>query len=128
MSFSDIVVALCGYALLLLLNLAVPFGVQVVVQVLGADAVLAERDHLTGLFSRRAFDRRAKACLERGSRRQAYVVVSVIDLDRFKQLNDTYGHSTGDNALVSVSRALRDTTDDGAVIGRSGGEEFVIVR
>ncbi len=122
----DIVVALCGYALLLLLNLAVPFGVQVVVHVLGADAVLVERDQLTGLFSRRAFHRRAKACLERGSRRQAYVVVSVIDLDRFKQLNDTYGHSTGDNALVAVSRALRETTDDGAVIGRSGGEEFVI--
>jgi diguanylate cyclase (GGDEF)-like protein len=50
----------------------------------------------------------------------------VIDLDRFKQLNDSYGHSTGDDALVSVARALRDTTDDSAVIGRSGGEEFVI--
>ena len=47
----------------------------------------------------------------------------MIDLDRFKQLNDNYGHRTGDDALVSVARALRDTT---AVIGRSGGEEFVI--
>jgi diguanylate cyclase (GGDEF)-like protein len=112
--------------LLLLLNLAVPFGVQVVVHVLGTDAVRAERDQLTGLFGRRAFHRRAKACLEQAGRQQAYVVVSVIDLDRFKQLNDSYGHSTGDDALVSVSRALRDTTDDVAVIGRSGGEEFVI--
>jgi diguanylate cyclase (GGDEF)-like protein len=94
--------------------------------VLGADAVHAERDQLTGLFTRRAFHRRAKACLERGSQQQAYVVVTVIDLDRFKQLNDSYGHSTGDDALVSVSRALRDTNDDSAVIGRSGGEEFVI--
>jgi diguanylate cyclase (GGDEF)-like protein len=50
----------------------------------------------------------------------------VIDLDRFKQLNDSYGHSTGDDALAAVSRALRDTSGDGAVIGRSGGEEFVI--
>jgi diguanylate cyclase (GGDEF)-like protein len=122
----NIVAALCGYALLLLLNLAVPFGVQVVVHVLGADAMLAERDQLTGLFLRRAFHRRAKACLDRGSQQQAYVVVSVVDLDRFKQLNDNYGHSTGDDALVSVARALRDTTDDSAVIGRSGGEEFVI--
>jgi diguanylate cyclase (GGDEF)-like protein len=121
-----VVVALCGYALLLLLNLAVPFGVQVVVHVLGADAVRAERDQLTGLFTRRAFHRRAKACLELGSQQQAFVVVSVIDLDRFKQLNDSFGHSTGDDALVSVARALRDTTDDTAVIGRSGGEEFVI--
>ena len=49
-----------------------------------------------------------------------------IDLDRFKQLNDNYGHSTGDDAPASVARALRDTTDDTAVICRSGGEEFVI--
>ncbi|WP_293001259.1 GGDEF domain-containing protein [Mycobacterium sp.] len=118
--------AVCCCMLLLLLNLAVPFGIQVVVHVLGADAVRAERDQLTGLFTRRAFHRRAKACLEHGGQQQAYVVVSVIDLDRFKQLNDSYGHSTGDDALVSVSRALRDTTDDSAVIGRSGGEEFVI--
>jgi diguanylate cyclase (GGDEF)-like protein len=121
-----VVEALCAYGLLLLLNLAVPFGVQVVVHVLGADAVHAERDQLTGLFTRRAFHRRAKACLERGSQQHAFVVVTVIDLDRFKQLNDSYGHSTGDDALVSVSRALRDTNDDSAVIGRSGGEEFVI--
>jgi diguanylate cyclase (GGDEF)-like protein len=123
---SGIVSALSAYSLLLLLNLAVPFGIQVVVHVLGADAVHAERDQLTGLLTRRAFHRRAKACLEHAGRQQAYVVISVIDLDSFKQLNDSYGHSTGDDALVAVSRALRDTTDDTAVIGRSGGEEFVI--
>ena len=49
-----------------------------------------------------------------------------LDLDRFKQLNDNYGHSTGDDALASVAHALRDTTDDTAAICRSGGEEFVI--
>ena len=118
--------ALCCLPLLLLLNLAVPFGIQVVVHVLGADAVHAERDQLTGLLTRRAFQRRAKACLEQAGKQQAHFVVTVIDLDRFKQLNDNYGHSTGDDALVSVARALRDTNDDTAVIGRSGGEEFVI--
>ena len=123
---SNVPSAVCAYALLVLLNLAVPFGIQVVVHVLGADAVRADRDQLTGLFTRHAFHRRAKARLEQGCQQEAYVVVSVIDLDRFKQLNDSFGHSTGDDALVSVSRALRDTTDDSAVIGRSGGEEFVI--
>jgi diguanylate cyclase (GGDEF)-like protein len=123
---SNIVSALSAYSLLLLLNLAVPFGIQVVVHVLGADAVHAERDQLTGLLTRRAFHRRAKACLERGDKQQAFVVIAVIDLDRFKQLNDSYGHSTGDDALVSVANALRNTTDDAAVIGRSGGEEFVV--
>ena len=110
----------------MLLTLIVPFGVQVVVHVLGSDAMRAERDELTGLLTRRAFRRRAKAHLERGRDQVAHVVITMIDLDRFKQLNDNYGHRTGDDALVAVARALRDTTDDTAVIGRSGGEEFVI--
>jgi diguanylate cyclase (GGDEF)-like protein len=122
----NIVAALCAYTLLLVLNLAVPFGVQVVVHVLGADAVRAERDQLTGLWTRRAFRRRAKARLEQGRDQPAHFVITMIDLDRFKQLNDNYGHRTGDEALASVARALRDTTDDTAVLGRSGGEEFVI--
>ena len=63
--------AVCCCGLLLLLNLAVPFGIQVVVHVLGADAVRAERDQLTGLFTRRAFHRRAKAWLELGGQQQA---------------------------------------------------------
>jgi diguanylate cyclase (GGDEF)-like protein len=123
---SNVVSAVAAYTLLVLLNLVVPFGIQVVVHVLGADAVHAERDQLTGLLTRRAFHRRATACLEQSSKRRAHVVITVIDLDRFKQLNDSYGHSTGDDALVSVAQALRDATDDTAVIGRSGGEEFVI--
>jgi diguanylate cyclase (GGDEF)-like protein len=122
----NIISGVCACLLLLLLTLVVPFGVQVVVHVLGADAARAERDELTGLLTRRAFRRRAKACLEQGRDQLAHVVITMIDLDRFKQLNDNYGHRTGDDALVSVARALRDTTDDTAVIGRSGGEEFVI--
>jgi diguanylate cyclase (GGDEF)-like protein len=118
--------ALCGFSVVLLLNLAVPFGIQTVVHMLGTDAVRADRDQLTGLLNRHAFHRRAKACLMRGRDSQAHFVITVIDLDRFKQLNDNYGHSTGDDALASVARALRDTTDDTAVIGRAGGEEFVI--
>jgi diguanylate cyclase (GGDEF)-like protein len=121
-----IVAGLCDYLLLLLLNLAVPFGVQVVVHMLGTDAERAERDQLTGLLTRRAFRRRAKARLEQGRDVRGHFVIAVIDLDHFKQLNDNYGHGTGDDALVSVARALRDTTDDTAVICRSGGEEFVI--
>jgi diguanylate cyclase (GGDEF)-like protein len=118
--------ALCGYAVVMLVNLAVPFGIQTVGHVLGADAVLAERDQLTGLLHRRAFRRRVRSHLEQGCDRLGHLVVTVIDLDRFKQLNDRYGHSTGDSALIAVARALHDTTDDTAVICRSGGEEFVI--
>jgi len=122
----NIAFALCDYLLLLLLNLGVPFGIQVVVHVLSSDAVRAERDELTGLLTRRAFRRRAKARLEQSRNQFGHFVIAVIDLDHFKRLNDNYGHSTGDDALASVAGALRDTTDDTAIICRSGGEEFVI--
>jgi diguanylate cyclase (GGDEF)-like protein len=122
----NIVAGVSAYLLSLLLTLVVPFGVQVVVHVLGADAVRAESDQLTELLTRRAFRRRARARLVQSRDQLAHFVVTMIDLDQFKQLNDNYGHRTGDDALVSVARALRDTTDDTAVIGRSGGEEFVI--
>ncbi|MEE3063652.1 MAG: GGDEF domain-containing protein [Actinomycetota bacterium] len=121
-----IVAASCGYEVLLILNLAVPFGVQAVVYVLRADALQSERDQLTGLLNRGGFERRAKVLAEKLSEEFGHLVIAVIDLDRFKQLNDLHGHGTGDAALVSVARALRDTSDDATVIGRSGGEEFVI--
>jgi diguanylate cyclase (GGDEF)-like protein len=122
----NVVMALCDYLLLLLLTVAVPFGIQAVVQVLGTDAVRADSDQLTGLLTRRAFRRRAKARLQESREQLGHFVVTVIDLDQFKQLNDNYGHRTGDDALVSVAHALRDTTDDTTLICRSGGEEFVI--
>jgi diguanylate cyclase (GGDEF)-like protein len=121
-----IVAGMVDYLLLLLLSVAVPFGIQMVVYMLGSDAELAERDELTGLLTRRAFRGRAKDRLEQARHDLTHFVIAVIDLDRFKQLNDNYGHRTGDDALVSVARALRDTTDDTALICRSGGEEFVI--
>jgi diguanylate cyclase (GGDEF)-like protein len=121
-----VVAAVCGYEVLLILNLAVPFGVQMLVHVLRTDAIRAERDYLTGLLNRRAFHRRTKARLGQLGEQFGHLVITVIDLDRFKILNDVYGHRIGDEALVSVARALRDTTDGTAIIGRSGGEEFVI--
>jgi diguanylate cyclase (GGDEF)-like protein len=122
----NIVAALSAYAMLLLLNLAVPFGIQVLVHVLGADALRAERDELTGLLNRHAFYRRAGSRLEQGRDEPGHLVITVIDLDRFKLLNDNYGHSTGDAALASVAGVLLETTEDSAIICRSGGEEFVI--
>lgn len=123
---TNVVTALASYAVVLLLNLGLPFGIQTVGSMLGVDAVLAERDELTALLTRRAFHRRAEMRLKQGLDLGGHFVATVIDLDRFKQLNDSHGHRTGDDALASVARALRDTTDDTAVICRSGGEEFVI--
>jgi diguanylate cyclase (GGDEF)-like protein len=123
-----LVAGICGYEILLILNMAVPIGVQAVVYVLRTDAIRSERDQLTGLLNRIAFRRRAKVLLDKVHDEFGHFVITVIDLDRFKQVNDLHGHSTGDAALVSVARALRDTSDgDGTtVVGRAGGEEFVI--
>ncbi len=56
-----------------------------------------------------------------------YLVIAVIDLDDFKKVNDTQGHAVGDQALVAVGTALEENCSSSAVIGRVGGEEFVIV-
>ena len=58
--------------------------------------------------------------------RDAQLVVAMIDLDRFKMLNDSRGHSAGDEALVAVAGVLRRTCSTTAVLGRFGGEEFII--
>ncbi|WP_156297119.1 GGDEF domain-containing protein [Mycobacterium paragordonae] len=122
----NVVPAVCGLSLVLLLNLAVPFGIQAVVHVLGADAVRAERDQLTGLLNRRAFHRRVKARLAQEREQRLHLVVAMIDLDRFKLLNDQHGHHAGDTALIAVARALRESAGDTALVGRAGGEEFVV--
>lgn len=123
---SGVVSALCAYTVILTSSLSVPFGIQAVAQVLGVDAMRAERDQLTGLLNRRAFRRRASRHLQRDRSLPDQLVVTVIDLDRFKQLNDQHGHSTGDAALVAVANALRECTDERALLARVGGEEFAI--
>jgi diguanylate cyclase (GGDEF)-like protein len=122
----NLVAALGAYLMLLVLNLVAPVGIQVAVQLLGTDAVLAERDQLTGLLTRHAFYRRAETRLGQGRDQRGYFLITVIDLDRFKLLNDNFGHSTGDDALASVARALLEISQDTAIVCRSGGEEFVI--
>jgi diguanylate cyclase (GGDEF)-like protein len=55
------------------------------------------------------------------------VSVAIFDLDHFKRINDTFGHSTGDAVIVAFARLLRATAPAGAVVGRQGGEEFVLL-
>jgi diguanylate cyclase (GGDEF)-like protein len=117
--------ALCAYGVMLVVNIAVPYGIQIIVHTLGVDVLQADRDHLTGLYHRRAFYQRTTS-LVAGQRGHAHLVMAMIDLDRFKQLNDAHGHSQGDLVLAAVGRTLRDRTQPGAVVGRAGGEEFLV--
>jgi diguanylate cyclase (GGDEF)-like protein len=82
----------------------------------------ASTDGLTGLSNRRATSELVGRLLRGGST----VAVAMVDLDRFKQLNDTFGHEAGDRALRSFAEVARKALRDDDVIGRWGGEEFVI--
>jgi diguanylate cyclase (GGDEF)-like protein len=120
--------ALAGVDLWLVLqvNIALPLAIQILVRALGVDLLRADRDPLTGLLNRRAFQTETLGLLSDGPGRDDYLVVALIDLDSFKALNDARGHSAGDDALVDVARALRASTTDTTVIARSGGEEFLL--
>jgi diguanylate cyclase (GGDEF)-like protein len=85
----------------------------------------AELDALTGTFNRRSIDQwLARAFLE-ASRRQQALSLLFIDIDHFKSINDRLGHAGGDHCLREVAAALRGALEEGDLLGRYGGEEFV---
>ena len=90
-------------------------------------AALARTDPLTGLLNRRGLNEALDRETARARRTGATVALVLLDLDRFKVLNDTLGHQAGDAALVSVAELLRRGLRAGDVAGRWGGDEFVIV-
>ena len=84
-------------------------------------------DSLTGLFNRRAFERKITDEFERAKRYGHPLSVLILDIDNFKQINDTYGHHGGDKALVKISETLREKTRRSDFPSRYGGEEFVLI-
>jgi diguanylate cyclase (GGDEF)-like protein len=124
--YYDAVLAGCAFLLLLMPIVAFPFAVQWLVHALGNDVRHSSRDALTGLLTRRAFHQSAYALLLRRREGPSYLGVAMIDVDNFKRLNDTYGHPTGDKALVAIGGALRLACPPTSMIARFGGEEFVV--
>jgi diguanylate cyclase len=88
---------------------------------------LVREDQLTGSLNRRGLDDVFEREAARSERRQSPLCVAMLDLDDFKRLNDTYGHSAGDGALIHVVRVIKDTLRTMDVIGRFGGEEFMVI-
>jgi diguanylate cyclase (GGDEF)-like protein len=87
----------------------------------------AFRDPLTGAQNRAAFDEALQRDVELARRQGTSVSVLVIDIDHFKQVNDTYGHRFGDDVLRAVAHAVGDTIRRSDVLYRYGGEEFVVL-
>ncbi len=88
---------------------------------------MAERDDLTGLLNRRKFMERAQAELNRGHRNNRPVAVAMADIDFFKSINDTYGHTGGDQVLKVFAEILKQDLRESDLVGRIGGEEFAFI-
>lgn len=123
----DVALAAGSLIVVVGINIGVPLGMQSLVHTLRTDLQSSDRDPLTGLHNRRSFTNSAYELIRvhRGTP-GSHLVIAVIDLDDFKRLNDTHGHAAGDQALVAVAAALQESCRATAVIGRSGGEEFVV--
>jgi diguanylate cyclase (GGDEF)-like protein/PAS domain S-box-containing protein len=89
---------------------------------------LAHHDALTGLANRRLFGVRLDDEIERAKRTGNLLGVYFIDLDRFKLVNDAFGHQAGDDVLTATARRLEDIADAGGIVARLGGDEFVVVQ
>jgi len=88
---------------------------------------MATKDYLTGLLSRRETFRLVAVELSRAVRFSRPLSVALLDLDHFKQINDTHGHAVGDTVLQEIARMLRTELREYDIICRYGGEEFLVV-
>lgn len=87
---------------------------------------MARRDPLTGLDNRRHWEHRARRLLERSQREGEPACLMLIDLDRFKPINDRHGHGAGDDVLRGLAQLLERELPAGHITGRLGGDEFVV--
>jgi len=88
---------------------------------------LSRTDHLTGLFNRGYWELRLIQEFKRFDRYESPCSLIMLDIDHFKKINDSYGHTVGDEAIRSVSRIIKEQVRELDVAGRYGGEEFGVV-
>ncbi|WP_338445100.1 GGDEF domain-containing protein [Pelagerythrobacter marensis] len=87
----------------------------------------SETDALSGILNRRGFDTHARHTLASARSTGDPLTLVAADIDHFKNVNDTYGHATGDAVIAHFAALLKETASGGAVVGRLGGEEFAVL-
>lgn len=88
---------------------------------------IAVTDKLTGLYNRVKLDEQLAMCVELNNRYQLIFSVIIMDVDFFKSVNDTHGHLAGDKVLQGIAQLLRENSRRTDLVGRWGGEEFIII-
>jgi diguanylate cyclase (GGDEF)-like protein len=88
---------------------------------------LSNKDHLTGLYNRRFFAEESTRALSLSARNNSSLSVVMLDIDKFKNINDTYGHNCGDMVIISVANILTKAVRKSDIAARFGGEEFVLL-
>ena len=86
-----------------------------------------EKDSLTGLLNHTKLKENLDLSVEQSRRKGSCLAFAMIDIDKFKSVNDTYGHSAGDRVILSLSRLLQQRLRKIDIIGRYGGEEFAVI-
>lgn len=87
----------------------------------------SERDFLTGVYNRKAFDKRLLECMQEAKEKDQQLSLLMLDIDHFKTFNDNFGHDIGDQVLKIVGRSLTDSVKGMDMVARFGGEEFVVI-
>lgn len=85
------------------------------------------QDQLTGALNRRGMDEALDREIKRADRQQTPISLALLDIDNFKQLNDTLGHQAGDQALIHLAKVIKETLRPTDEVARYGGEEFIII-
>jgi diguanylate cyclase (GGDEF)-like protein len=88
---------------------------------------IAVRDQLTGVLNRHGLTERCESAFSNFQKKRMPVSIIMIDIDRFKHINDEHGHSVGDAALVHFANTLKDDRREDDILARVGGEEFALV-
>lgn len=88
---------------------------------------LATRDSLTGLYNRHAIEERARKAIDRSTVLSQPLSIAMVDCDRFKELNDQFGHAFGDDVLRILGKTMRRAFSADAIVGRLGGDEFIVL-